>query len=970
MSDIIDSTYDIIGKLGSGGGGIVYLATHKRLGKKVVLKADKRSTKTRTELLRREVDILKELTNTYIPQVYDYFIEGDTSYTVMDYVEGESLNKVLEREKRFAQPVVIKWARQLLEALVYLHSPTHGDPPRGYIHSDIKPGNIMLRPSGDICLIDFNISLAIGIESIVGRSPGYSSPEHYGLDYSAGLMGKADNAETVTETSTDDGRDVTTVTESEETVTEAAVGKSLQSTIGSSLSSSLKRVTVLDARSDIYSVGATLYHLLSGKRPKNDAREVEPLSAKEFSPQLVSIITKAMNPNPDMRYATAAEMLEAINGLWKNDPRVKRRKKQTIAVAAVLALIYATGGAAIYAGMHQMERLQAAQVLAADSSKAFSEGDVKTALDKALEALPDNPGMFDLPYTPQAQLALTDALGIYDLSDSFKPYYKINLPSAPFRTVKSPDGTKFIVTYAYELAIYDFDTGQPIKTMPTLESALCEVEFLNDTKIVFGGKEGLTAYDISSDTVLWEVSPATAIAVSGDSQTVAAINGREDKISFYNAVTGELITERSLEGRHLNIPENDMYADAMRDVFELDEKGEFCAVSLSGEYLGVLNIKDPERDLIIFDETDDHGYTHFEGAFIKNDFAFSAYGNKGALFGIIDCKDVAYLGDMTSDSLYRLKAYKDKLYVIQNATAVEFNTDTFEQTEVAFTDTNNINAFDISDNYVLAATPEGYSVFYGGAGLLQSNTSEIPQDFVLVTDRFIALADRNSPAIEVLRLQSHDDMKLISYDPQIKHYEARLKSDRSSVMLFGIDGFTILNADGGVKLSAALPEPDKIYDQQFRRDGGDCLEVTYYSGKIVSYSADNGEIISETEGSPPDKGAGEEFETEQFIIKAPLQGTPTVYSKESGEKLTDLSSEDDLTYITEVDGYIIAQYRGTDGRYYGVLMNNDCEPIARLPNLCDISGNSLVFDFPSGNIKISPIYELDELKNRAKKYWN
>ena len=184
MSEIISSTYELIERIGSGGGGVVYLANHLRLGKKVVLKADKRKLTTRPELLRREVDVLKNLTHSYIPQVYDFFVENDTVYTAMDYIQGESLDKPLKRGERFSQAQVIKWAIQMLEALDYLHQPIHGDPPKGYVHSDIKPANLMKRPNNDICLIDFNIALAIGENNVVGCSIGYASPEHYGLDYS------------------------------------------------------------------------------------------------------------------------------------------------------------------------------------------------------------------------------------------------------------------------------------------------------------------------------------------------------------------------------------------------------------------------------------------------------------------------------------------------------------------------------------------------------------------------------------------------------------------------------------------------------------------------------------------------------------------------------------------------------------------------------------------------------------------
>ena len=185
MSEIIASTYKIIERIGSAGGGVVYLANHLRLNKLVVLKADKRKITTREDLLRREVDILKKLGHTYIPQVYDFFVEDDTVYTVIDYIDGESLDKPLKRGEKFSQPQVIKWAVQLLEALCYLHNPGHENPPKGYVHSDIKPANIMCRPNGDICLIDFNIALALGEKNAVGRSPGYASPEHYGLDFSS-----------------------------------------------------------------------------------------------------------------------------------------------------------------------------------------------------------------------------------------------------------------------------------------------------------------------------------------------------------------------------------------------------------------------------------------------------------------------------------------------------------------------------------------------------------------------------------------------------------------------------------------------------------------------------------------------------------------------------------------------------------------------------------------------------------------
>ena len=166
MSQVIAGIYELHKQIGSGGGGIVYLGRHLRLEKEVVLKADKRRLSTRPEMLRREVDMLKGLSHMYIPQVYDFVQENGVVYTVMDFIGGESLDKMLERGEIPSQPQVIRWACQLLEALSYLHS----RPPYGILHGDIKPANIMLRPSGDICLIDYNIALALGEDGAVKRS--------------------------------------------------------------------------------------------------------------------------------------------------------------------------------------------------------------------------------------------------------------------------------------------------------------------------------------------------------------------------------------------------------------------------------------------------------------------------------------------------------------------------------------------------------------------------------------------------------------------------------------------------------------------------------------------------------------------------------------------------------------------------------------------------------------------------------
>ena len=97
---IIAGMYEIERKIGSGGGGVVYLGRHLRLEKPVVLKADKRTLAAKPEALRREVDMLKGLSHTYIPQVYDFVEQDGVVYTVMDYIEGRARISFLREKNR------------------------------------------------------------------------------------------------------------------------------------------------------------------------------------------------------------------------------------------------------------------------------------------------------------------------------------------------------------------------------------------------------------------------------------------------------------------------------------------------------------------------------------------------------------------------------------------------------------------------------------------------------------------------------------------------------------------------------------------------------------------------------------------------------------------------------------------------------------------------------------------------------
>lgn len=935
MSEIIASTFEVINRIGSGGGGVVYLANHLRLNKQVVLKADRRKITTPPELLRREVDVLKDLSHPYIPQVYDFFAEGEVVYTVMDYVDGESLDRPLKRGERFSQPQVIQWAIQLLQALEYLHSPTHGTPPRGYVHSDVKPANLMRRANGDICLIDFNISLALGEDSVIGASAGYASPEHYGLDYSF----SGDTATMKQDTQTMDDR----------TATMTMPG--------------IRRKIRPDVRSDIYSTGATLYHLLSGRRPAKDALEVAPLSEMEVSPQIARMIAKAMAPNPQDRYQTASEMLWDLEHLRENDIRTIRHKRRVKTTAAALAVMFLLGGLLTFTGLKQMERAQAAGKAAAEmaeqalsavsgSESAYRNGDIPGAIRLAMDALT----LESSPYEAPAQKALTDALGVYDLSDGFRPARTLILPSAPLKAVLSPEGSRAAAMVSGKLLVFDTASGEKLAELPAEASALSEAVFAGEDRILYAGEGALRAYDLAAGRELWSGKAATGIALSADGSTAAAVYKDENMAAVYDAATGEVRQAVTFGERRQSVIANDVFADPEDGLFALSGTGRWLAVSFSDGSLEIFDLQDSAGDLSIFDASE---YTHFEGGFYGPYLAFSAAGPEESVFAVIDAEAQVQTGGFASANPFRVQADEDGILVATENILVRLDPETGEQEELAYTE-GDITGFAHHGGYTLTALSDSFGFYDEAAALVEQRDGLC--DFTAIAGETALTADRNTPCLRILQMERHPEAQIFAYDRSYVHDEARI-SREGNVLLYRYDGFRLYAPDGGILKEEALPNPEQVYDQQFRREaGGEYLEVIYNNGTSLCYSATDGRLQEERTGTPPDGSLDEEFITDRLRITAPLHGTPKVYDLESGALVRTLEEDDYLAYAAQVDGGIMTEYITARGERYGLLLNEDCETLARLPGLCDVTEDgTLVFDDNRGNLRESRIYSLQEL---------
>lgn len=314
IQEQLKDTYDIEGQIGEGGGGSIYKAYHKRLQKEVVIKKmHMRSSNMHKN--RQEADILKNLRHSYLPQVLDFIETGNEVYTVIDFIPGESFQQLLDKGIRFSQDKIIKYARQLCEALIYLHGQE-----RPILHGDIKPANIMLTPADDVCLIDFNISGFFEQNEImaIGYSKGYAAPEQKALvlEIQQRMRQEARNA---------DGGWESGCHKTETLWLDAGIGtEPLDTGMDESIFVDNPEQQI-DARSDIYSLGATLYHLLSGKRPGEEGdglsyEELSDLSSDAFA----YILTTAMQHRKEDRFQSMEKMREALDQIAKLDGRYKK----------------------------------------------------------------------------------------------------------------------------------------------------------------------------------------------------------------------------------------------------------------------------------------------------------------------------------------------------------------------------------------------------------------------------------------------------------------------------------------------------------------------------------------------------------------------------------------------------------------------------------------------------------------------
>ncbi len=277
IGSIVDGKYKILNIIGKGGMSVVYLAMNEKANKQWAIKEIFRDAYRDFHLDKKEIDMMKRLKHPRLPSITDVIERESSLLIVMDYIEGRSLQDILTEYGAQQQDQVIEWARQLCDVLAYLHSRKPA-----IIYRDMKPANVMLKPDGNVMLIDFGAAREYKPHNIKDTvslgTRGYAAPEQY--------------------------------------------EKREQS----------------DARTDIYCLGVMLFQLLTGENPHNlrPICEINP----SLSSGLEAILIKCTQVEKENRYQSCEELMYVLEHYQEMDTAYRKTQKAKLyrfTIPAVLA---------------------------------------------------------------------------------------------------------------------------------------------------------------------------------------------------------------------------------------------------------------------------------------------------------------------------------------------------------------------------------------------------------------------------------------------------------------------------------------------------------------------------------------------------------------------------------------------------------------------------------------------------------
>jgi len=419
VGQTIDDKYEILKLIGQGGMSKVYLAMDKRLNKQWAIKEiEKRAKDKNNEIVIQsaiaEANLIKQLDHPAIVRIVDIIDNGDVIYIIEDYIEGETLSTILENNGAQPQELVIEWAMQICEALEYLHT---RKPP--IIYRDMKPANVMLKPDGNIKIIDFGIAREYKDQSLADTvslgTKGYAAPEQFG------------------------GRGQT------------------------------------DARTDVYCLGVTLYHLLTGQNPCEPPYEIYPI--RHWNPQLSAgleaIIQKCTQLNPADRYQSCAELLYALHHYEEYGAAYRARQKRKLNVfiitvaASVLCLIVG------FLGL-----IMRTQTNNADYSQNIIQAEKASTTDEKLQYY--STAVDIKPLVMDAYLGMIDAVkddASFSVAEEEKIKKKLN---ANLSSLRNEEGYAELAFEVGKLYWYYYDYGKTETSDNQITRMKSAIQWFND----------------------------------------------------------------------------------------------------------------------------------------------------------------------------------------------------------------------------------------------------------------------------------------------------------------------------------------------------------------------------------------------------------------------------------------------------------------------------------------------------------
>lgn len=370
IGSLVDNKYKILNEIGRGGMSVVYLAINERANKTWAIKEVRKDGVCDFEAVKQgliaETDMLKKLHHPHMPSIVDVIDTDDSFIIVMDFIEGTSLQKVLKTSGAQPKDLVIKWGEQLCDVLGYLHSRTPA-----IIYRDMKPSNVMLKPDGNITLIDFGTAREFKNRAMVEDTTclgtrGYAAPEQFG------------------------GRGQT------------------------------------DARTDIYCLGATMYHLLTGHNPAEPPYEIKSLGywdpAYEGS-GMEMIISKCCQQDPDARYQNCAELLYDLQHEqeWGAAEQIIRRKKWNAFLASVALTLVGVVGMIGFGLAKESQVKVTYDYYLQQTESLTSKEDFNDFVSLVKDAIEVDPGRYE---AYDVLISRIEEDNVLDYQTEFKPIYE------------------------------------------------------------------------------------------------------------------------------------------------------------------------------------------------------------------------------------------------------------------------------------------------------------------------------------------------------------------------------------------------------------------------------------------------------------------------------------------------------------------------------------------------------------------